>query len=1343
MGFDVFLSHNSREKPAVERLGQHLKRAGIEPWLDKWHLTPGGRWQEELAAGLRESASCAVFIGAHDAGDWEREEIGLALDRAAKTRGFRVFLVLLPGANEPFDPNALSPFLSTRTWVDLRGGIESAASVQALVNAIKGVPMGSAQPAVESSDAVCPYLGLRPFDAEHATYYFGREREIQRLVEQLKDTRFLAVLGPSGSGKSSLVRAGLLPALRNGVLPGSYDWLIHVFTPGADPLTQLAAQFVSFSGQHGMHDTLDRMADDPRTLHLATTLVMTSRPAGARVVWVVDQFEEVFTLCSDETRRTQFIANLLHASAPEGRSVVIITLRADFYHRCAAYADLASRVSANQLLVGPMDSDALRQAIEEPARIAGLEFEEGLVATILEDVEGQPGALPLLEHSLLEFWERRRAGMLTLEAYRESGGVSGAIARRAETILASFDETKKTIVRRVLMRLTQIGEGTEDTRRRAAMSELVTNTQQSAAVEEVVRAWTDARLLTSTAEDGAERWVTVSHEALIRAWPRLRKWIDEDRAGQRLHRQITDASQEWQRLNRDDSALLRGVRLAQAREFLAQQRDAFNDLEVTFLQASAALERAEQRRRERARRQVIGSLAAGIIVALALGFGAFWQWRQAERERRLAVARGIATRSEVLRTQALANANGWAGLLSSSGLLAIEAHRFHPGVESARTLRAAADTLGSPPRRIDVKSDDLRGISPGVDRLAVAAADGKALQIWDLVAGKIIHTVPVGPVEESERVIFSPAATAFVVRSGSTISVWQSRGASATPLWTRPITKSESADAAPAFTIDEKLVAIADRQSVLLLDVGTGQLVREINHTSPVKSFAFSGDGRRLASAGGDTAIVLDVATGRVTRFRHPQEILLVAIDRRGIHLATIGSRHTEVWDATTPERPIRAIEPLQGSGEVVVGAAFDDTGSRLGITGDEGTGQVFNVASGDEVLSLNRVDTAMSISLNPRFLGFRVGGMEVWDLSAGQPAERKLYASLPDGADPGGPGSRAVAFAYSPDTARLLVVDDNRMWIYDTRPGTLISHSAVGTSKVWNIVSSGNGTKWIIRQDGGTVVADAVDGRGILWLSGNQNAVALSDDGRYFASAGPDDAIRVWDLKSGKELWQHPGINAKVTYEDSDGDDVTAGAVSGLIFSSDGERVTANLRNAANRAWELRTGHELRDTSNVTSKTPPSSLDVRSSNGTVRAVASGETVRITRVSDGQVLAEVSHDASTEQQGNYVAAMGFSPDGRFLVTGSQDKTARVWDLAGQEIARIPHASAVEAVSFNADGSHVTTAGQDGVRTWLWRANDLEKVICAQMTQNFSSDAWTRYFGTAPYHATCAGLPQGK
>src|ERR1044072_659148 len=233
--FDVFLSHNSREKPVVERLAEKLKREGVEPWLDKLCLTPAGDWQNELGQGLQASAACAVFVGPHGVGSWEDLEYKLAVDRMAKDRAFRVFLVLLPGLPEPFDTSQLPPFLSTRTWVDLRKGVEDARSFQSLVHAIKGLPLGPERP-IEARDDVCPYRGLQPFDEEYAELFFGREGDIQRLVEKLKTTRFLAVLRASGSGKSSLVRAGVVPRLKKGVLPESDTWTIRVFTPGAHPL---------------------------------------------------------------------------------------------------------------------------------------------------------------------------------------------------------------------------------------------------------------------------------------------------------------------------------------------------------------------------------------------------------------------------------------------------------------------------------------------------------------------------------------------------------------------------------------------------------------------------------------------------------------------------------------------------------------------------------------------------------------------------------------------------------------------------------------------------------------------------------------------------------------------------------------------------------------------------------------------------------------------------------------------------------------------------------------------------------------------------------------------------
>lgn len=498
--FDVFLSHNSREKPVVERIATKLAAANLRPWLDTWCLTPGGNWQQELAAGLRASAACAVFVGPSDAGDWEREEMSLALNRAATNRAFRIFLVLLPGLPEPFDVNTLSPFLSTRTWVDFRKGFESTRQFQALVNAVKGVPSG--QPEAAPATGVCPYRGLQIFDEQHAEFFFGRDADIQRLVEKLKGTRFVIVLGASGSGKSSLVRAGLLPALRNGALPGSHIWPIHVLTPGDLPLTRLAVELVRSGAASSVPDMLDRLAVDQRALHLAAALAIHGQPEDARQLWVVDQFEEVFTQCGDDDERRSFLENLLYASAiPGGSCVVVLTMRADFYARCASYPELAARVASHQVLVSPMDIDAVRQAIVAPADRVGLEFEEGLVDTILDAVMRQPGSLPLLEHALLELWQRRRGRMLTLEAYRESGGVDGAIARRADATYDGFTPDQQAVARRIMLRLTQVGDGTGDTRRRARIAELATAAAETETVEQVVRALADARLLTTTSED--------------------------------------------------------------------------------------------------------------------------------------------------------------------------------------------------------------------------------------------------------------------------------------------------------------------------------------------------------------------------------------------------------------------------------------------------------------------------------------------------------------------------------------------------------------------------------------------------------------------------------------------------------------------------------------------------------------------------------------------------------------------------------------------------------------------------------------------------------------------------
>ncbi|MDH4136203.1 MAG: TIR domain-containing protein [Anaerolineae bacterium] len=597
--YDVFLSHNSQDKPAVEQLAHWLTdEAGLQPFLDRWHLIPGEPWQEALEEALDQSRTCAVFIGPRGIGPWENEEMRAAIEQRVAGRAFRVIPVLLPGA-ERGERGRLPAFLTRATWVEFRESLDDTDAFHRLVAGIKGIAPGRGPDEV-AYEGVCPYRGLQVFEEEHAPFFFGREAATEWLVNDLRRSRFLAVISPSGSGKSSLVRAGLVPALRRGDLPGSEAWPLCVFRPGHRPLESLAVALIRLVGLSDDPTALSRLMDalaaDQRQLHLTTRLALADAPADRTIALVVDQFEELFTLCRDEEQREPFIDNLLCASAIEGgRAVVVLTMRADFYGKCATYPDLAARITDHQMLVSPMVEEELRQAIERPAQLVGLEFEGGLVEALLRDVQAEPGALPLLQHALLELWERRERHRLTFAAYREIGGIQGAIAHRAEAIYADFDAVQQAITRRIMLRLVAPGEGTEDTRRRAQKSELLPTGEQAEATEAVIQTLADARLVT-TARDMAtgEEQVDVSHEALIRGWPRLREWIDEDRAELRTHRRLTEAANEWSSKDQDESYLYRGARLAEAEDWAETHADDLNPLERKFLESSVASQEREQ-----------------------------------------------------------------------------------------------------------------------------------------------------------------------------------------------------------------------------------------------------------------------------------------------------------------------------------------------------------------------------------------------------------------------------------------------------------------------------------------------------------------------------------------------------------------------------------------------------------------------------------------------------------------------------------------------------------------------------------------------------------------------------
>ena len=544
------------------------------------------------------------------------------------------------------DRVTLPRFLSRHTWIEFQQSLDEPATLDKLVKAIRGEAPGAMAATMLGQ---CPYRGLAHFEIADAPLFFGREALTDWLLSRLRGTatkagptRFLAIVGASGSGKSSLARAGLLAKLKQGELAGSARWPIVVCRPENRPLESLATALANAEGVQlgtGLKSALiaqleTSLLKSPEGLHKVAVAALPPDDPDWRLVVFVDQFEELFTLnpLADPAARSAarsanksaanssasgspladdrvaYLRNLLHAATVAGgRTIVVLTMRADFYGKCATFPELATAVSQHQELVGPMTREELRRAIETPAHLSGSDIEPGLVDQLAREVAQQPGALPLLQYALAELWQKSReqgAGRLTTAAYRELGGWEGALSQRADAVFTKFRGTpQEKQCRQLFLRLVQPGEGTEDTKRLVRWQELRRGSAEEAAeLEATVRELVDSRLLTAGGESlQADSTVEVIHEALIRGWGELRKWLDADRAGLRTHRQLTESANEWEKSHadvsrRDPSLLYTGTRLAVARELAKRGDVAFNDIESRFLDASTQGVRARKRR---------------------------------------------------------------------------------------------------------------------------------------------------------------------------------------------------------------------------------------------------------------------------------------------------------------------------------------------------------------------------------------------------------------------------------------------------------------------------------------------------------------------------------------------------------------------------------------------------------------------------------------------------------------------------------------------------------------------------------------------------------------------------
>lgn len=973
----VFLSYNPADTPVVEELAVRMRDAGVQPWFDKWNMAPGTPWPQALDEALNQSSACAVFMGPGGQAPWQNEQVRTAIDqRIRSSRGeFRAIPVLLPGARRE-RRSKLPTFLVSTTWVEFGDSLDNDHAFYRFLCGVRGQEPG-AQPGEAITLTGNPYRGLEYFDIEHQDFFFGREALIGWLTDALRlspgarENRFLALIGPSGSGKSSLARAGLLAAIRGGQLPGSAEWPIAAFLPGAQPLENLAIALAPFTGTEKMPAAIRSQAEEyrrsERTLALSASLGLSATPSR-RLVILVDQFEEVFTQCSDASERQALIDNLMVAANEHGgQTIVLLTLRADLYGECSGYPVLAAALSDHQVLVGPMQEAELRRAIERPALLAGAEFERGLVNALLDEVRDQPGSLPLLEDTLLELWQRREGRKLTHAGYQAIGRVPGALERRAEEVYANCSGPEQQILRRVFLRLVQSIEGGGSARRRVTLEELLPADGNGKQVEDVVHrlAGPQARLLTLQAQ-GSIDYIDVAHEALIRSWPRLRSWMDEDDEFQLWLKRLNARRLEWERTDRHPDSLLRGALLNEAERWLQARREDLNHEEKGFVEASLSVRsmreeevrqqqrelNAEQQRRleaetERANlkaksaarlRRLALVLAASLVAVLGAAGLATYQKYEADRERTRSASLDLANISESMADADL------------RVLLALHSTALAHSSEAEEALHLAVQSLRGPRFHSAGQNSNVFHIAASPDgRFAATANSDDTVTLWNAADGTRIGA-PLKIESGTAGVSFQAAGTLIVATAQGSVRVINSSG---TPVQTDIGVSQKEVKSVASSGDGSKLAFGYQDASLAVWTFPAGPLQWLTGHGVPVLALAFSpGDGRYLVTADGNgSAIGWDVKFGNPVFHMDTKEhspITAVAISPDGRAAVTGDAAGVlRVWDVPSG----RLLDSQQHAAwKRIEGAAFSADGRTLLSVGVDGRLRFWNVLPGGKL---------------------------------------------------------------------------------------------------------------------------------------------------------------------------------------------------------------------------------------------------------------------------------------------------------------------------------------------------------------------------------------------------------
>ncbi|KUN22919.1 hypothetical protein AQJ23_26410 [Streptomyces antibioticus] len=1231
---------------------------------------------------------------------------------------------------------------------------------------------------------LCPYKGLAAFETADSAWFFGRETLTRTLTDAFArsydDGHLLAVIGASGSGKSSLLRAGLLPALGRGELgvARSATWPRVLLTPTADPVAALAE---ALAGPTGI--TAERLAaivaDDP--LRLPALLHRDGRRTP--VVVIVDQFEEVFTLCGADTREA--FVRALHAAAHgddhDPAALVVLGVRADFYAECTALPELVPALRERPVVVGPMSTTELRDAVEKPAGRVGLALEPGLVDVLLGDLGVSPladgpgaghydaGRLPLLSHALRTTWQRRTGPVLTVAGYHDTGRIHGALAATADLAMSRLDEAGRDAARRLLLRLVHLGEGSEATKRRADRAELLAEVPDPERAVAVLTVFTreDTRLITVERDS-----VEIIHETLLRAWPRLRAWIEENADRLRTEQQLTEAAHAWNRTGRDPALLYTGSRLARAEAWAADEAaDRGNPLAMEFVRAGGR----KRRRAALRRRSGLAALVCALLVVSAVLFTLFQsadaQRRRAESQHRTATARGLVFQAESLRDSAP----------DTALRLGVAAQRLGPDDDARASLMTTL--LGRhEPDFLSGHTGPVRAVAAGPDgRTVVTAGADRTIRLWDTsdrarprtIARLSSHRAPV------RAVAFSADGT--LLASGGedrTIILWDLSERS------RP---HRIATLTGATSTVEAIAVSPDRRT--LLSGGAGRFgilwdIEDPDHPSrlatleggtyrQVHSVAITPDGRTAVVDGaGESPYIWDISDRERPRKlgfapgRGPEEVYAVAVAPNGRTLAVAYSANEVVlWDIPqlTSTDNQRQLSIVRVHTRPVHCLAFSPDGHTLATAAADGTARLWNVADPSRprqsaVLHGHRgpVD-AVAFTPDGRTVvtGGDDGRAALWDS-----AERALphpRAAL------AAPGDRVLGVALRPDGTVLIATTDR--------------HAERVT--LWELTASGRRRLSTVPADASASVAFSPDGRRMAVVGSGSADLLLFD------LADPAHPVRTATLTSDHGWFTSaafaPGGRtlAAVTEGSSDndgnidgGDAVTllwdigrlssprrmaqmpAGFEQYVVFSPDRRHLLSASYGDPVALWDLRAPAKPRRLSRI-----GSSNGFPSDNPAAAFTPDGKILALAR-DDRQ--ATVLYDVSRPDRPRQVAtlaghansplALAFGAQGRVLATAAGDGTMILWDVTVPSrprqltLVEEPTAGAFGQVFLSPDATTLLTVeGRDveprrGLR---WDVGAISSAVtdptaraCTLARRGLDRGEWKEATGDLAYEATC-------